>query len=144
MSERTTIWDAIDALRETRLRYAREAYAFVLAALQETVERLPEERRADVRRRHLSGRELLVGMVALARREFGPMAATVFREWGVRSSEDVGEIVFEFVRAGQLSARPEDTMDDFRGYDLEAGLRPGAEESPPPAGGAGPRRAPAA
>lgn len=144
MSERTTIWDAIDALREARGRYAREAYAFVVAALQATVDDLPEERRADAHRRHLSGRELLAGVVALARREFGPMAATVFREWGVRSSEDVGEIVFEFVRAGQLSARPEDTMDDFRGFDLEGGLRPAAGECPPPAGGDGPRRAPAA
>lgn len=145
MSEETTFWDTVDALRESRRRYAREAYGFVVAALGETVRAMPEERAADPSRRHLSGGELLVGVAALARREFGPLAPTVFREWGVHASEDVGEIVFELVRAGQLSARPEDTMDDFRaGFDLEAELRRAAEGGPPPAGGAGPRRAPAA
>lgn len=145
MSGETTFWDTVDALRETHPRYAREAYGFVVGALGETVRALPPERVADPERRHLSGRELLAGVVSLAVREFGPMAEAVFREWGLRASEDVGEIVFELVRAGQLSARPEDTMDDFRGgFDLVAGLRRGAEGGPPAAGGAGPRRAPAA
>jgi uncharacterized repeat protein (TIGR04138 family) len=39
----------------------------------------------------------------------------VFREWGVASGEDVGRIVFQLVECGQLSARPEDTLEDFRG-----------------------------
>ncbi len=123
MSGETTFWDTVDALRETRPRYAREAYGFVVQALGVTVQSLPPERLADERRRHLSGGELLGGIVDLARREFGALAPMVFREWGVRTSEDVGEIVFELVRAGQLSARPEDTMDDFRdGPDLAAEL----------------------
>ncbi len=134
-----TFWDTVDALRETQRRYAREAYGFVVAALGETVRGLPPGRLADPERRHLSGRELLVGVVAMARREFGPLAPTVFREWGVAAAEDVGEIVFALVRAGQLSARPEDTMDDFRGgFDLAAELSRGGD------GGPGPRRAPAA
>jgi len=144
VSGETTFWDTVDALREAHRRYTREAYGFVVAALGETVRALPPERLEDPERRHLSGRELLAGVVSLARREFGPLAATVFREWGVRASEDVGEIVFELVRAGQLSARPEDTMNDFRGFDLEAGLLRDAGGGAPPAGGAGPRRAPAA
>lgn len=145
MSGETTFWDTVDALREARRRYAREAYGFVVAALGETVQGLPPERVADVRRRHLSGRELLVGVVALARREFGTLAPMVFREWGVQTAEDVGEIVFELVRAGQLSARPEDTMDDFRGgFDLAAELRGESDPGAPPTGGAGGRRAPAA
>lgn len=134
-----TFWDTVDALREAQRRYAREAYGFVVAALGETVRGLPPERVADPERRHLSGRELLRGVAAMARREFGPMAPAVFREWGVATSEDVGEIVFALVRAGQLSARPEDTMDDFRGgFDLAAELARGAD------GGSGPPRAPAA
>lgn len=138
-------WDTVDALRGAHPRYAREAYGFVVAALGETVQRLPWGRLADPERRHLSGRELLVGVVALARREFGPLAATVFLEWGLAASEDVGEIVFELVRAGQLSARPDDTMDDFRGgFDLAGELRreDGRDSRPP--GGPGPRQAPAA
>jgi uncharacterized repeat protein (TIGR04138 family) len=52
----------------------------------------------------------------------------VFQEWGVRRGEDVGAIVFELVEAGQLSARPEDTIEDFREWpDLTRALAdPGA------------------
>ena len=64
-----------------------------------------------------------------AREEFGSFAPMVFREWGVRSTEDIGAIVFELVQAGQLSARPEDTPADFTGRgDLFAAL---AEPLPP-------------
>jgi uncharacterized repeat protein (TIGR04138 family) len=54
----------------------------------------------------------------------------VFREWGVVAGEDVGAMVFQLVGSGQLSARPEDTLDDFRSFDLMEALRP-AGASPP-------------
>lgn len=107
--------DMIDEIRARSPRYARNAYLFVMSALQETVVGLPEERLMDPARRHLSGRELLAGVVALARREFGALAPTVFREWGVHTNEDVGRMVFDLVRGGQLSARPEDSPEDFHG-----------------------------
>ncbi|MBI1795939.1 MAG: hypothetical protein HY076_05210 [Candidatus Eisenbacteria bacterium] len=108
-------WDAVDRIREKDPRYRREAYGFVMAALGTTVQSLPPERLADPERRHLSGAELLAGVIALARREFGLMATTVFREWGVTASADVGAIVFRLVEVGQLSARPEDRPEDFAG-----------------------------
>jgi len=109
-----SLWDTIDSIREREPRHPREAYLFVVASLGYAVQALPAERRNDPVRRHLSGSELLHAVVSLARREFGSLAPVVFREWGVRRNEDVGEIVFQLVRAGQLSARPEDTIDDFR------------------------------
>ena len=123
MSQETLFRDAVDELRERGSRYAREAYVFLVGALGETVRSLPPERLADAERRHLSGRELVAGVVRLAREEFGPLAPTVFREWGVHATEDLGVMVFELVEAGQLSARPEDTMADFSGHgDLLAAL----------------------
>src|SRR2546426_11816849 len=110
-------WDAVDRIREREPRYRREAYGFLLLALGATVNALPPERQADAARRHLSGHELLLGVVKLARQEFGPMAAAVFGEWGVRASADVGELVFQLVECGQLSARPEDRREDFHGHD---------------------------
>ena len=122
-------WDTVDRIRETEPRYRREAYGFVVAALGLTVQALSPERLSDPQRRHLSGRELLRGVVRLGRREFGLLAPMVFREWGVHGSEDVGRIVFRLVECGELSARPEDTLDDFRGFDLfgalAANLEPG-------------------
>ena len=138
MSE-TTFWDVVDGLRERERGYAREAYGFVVGALGATVQQLPAERLADPERRHLSGRELVEGIVRLARSEFGPLASTVFHEWGVHRSDDIGRIVFQLVECGQLSARPEDTMDDFVcGPDLvsalKQGVEPGASLRPEPPG----------
>jgi len=111
-----SFWNAVDAIRARDPRYARPAFAFVMAALGHVVQALPEERRADPARRHLSGGELLDGLVTLARTEFGVLAPTVFEEWGVRRGEDVGQIVFDLVESGQLSARPEDSIADFAGH----------------------------
>ena len=109
-----SFWDVVDSLRQRDGRFRREAYGFVVAALGATVEALPPARLSDPERRHLTGQELVQGVVALARREFGPLAPMVFREWGVTRSEDIGAMVFQLVEANQLSARPEDTLDDFR------------------------------
>lgn len=127
-----SFWAAVDALRERDGRYRREAYAFVLGALGTTVQALPRERQEHPTRRHLSGDELVRGAIDLARREFGLMAPTVFLEWGISTGEDIGRIVFQLVEIGVLSARPEDTLDDFLGHpDLlqrvrERGPAPGA------------------
>jgi uncharacterized repeat protein (TIGR04138 family) len=132
-------WDAVDHILEAGATYRREAYPFVVGALGTAVAGLPEERRADPERRHLSGRELLEAVMTLARHEFGPLAGTVFREWGVTCGEDVGHIVFQLVEAGQLSARPEDTLADFTAvHDLPAALEAGAEPRQPRAAGGPP------
>ncbi len=120
-------WDAVDRVREGNSRYRREAYGFVVGALGVTVAALPLERRRDPARRHLTGGELLHGIAMLARREFGFLAPTVFSEWGVQGGEDIGRIVFELVECGQLSVSPEDSIEDFRGFDLVASL---AAETP--------------
>lgn len=145
----TPFWETVDRIRAQRARYRREAYGFVMAALGITVEGLPENRLRDPQRRHLSGQELLAGVVALARSEFGLMAPAVFGEWGLRRGEDVGEIVFELVEAGQLSARLEDRREDFaggpelmraltEGLDLTLPRSPEAPLGPPsPPGGPG-------
>jgi uncharacterized repeat protein (TIGR04138 family) len=111
----STFWDTVDEIRERDGGYRREAFGFVVAALGVTVQSLSPERKLDPERRHLSGQELLHGVVRLARGEFGVLAPTVFQEWGVLTSEDVGRIVFLLVEGGQLSARPEDRLDDFAG-----------------------------
>jgi uncharacterized repeat protein (TIGR04138 family) len=128
-----SFWDAVDAVREHDPRYPREAYGFLMMALAATVEALPQARRADPARRHVSGPELLDGVIALARGEFGVMAQTVFREWGVTRSSDIGTMVFQLIDAGHLSARPEDSREDFDGRpDLLAAL---GDPRPRPASG---------
>ena len=44
--------------------------------------------------RHVSGQELLEGFRDYALAQFGPMASTVMKEWGLRNGKNVGEMVF--------------------------------------------------
>jgi uncharacterized repeat protein (TIGR04138 family) len=104
-------------------RYTYEAYEFVFAALahtQRTLGRVPPVEKAEERDYHVSGRQLLEGVRDLALREFGLMARTVFRSWGINNTADVGEIVFNLVAANLMSKTDEDNRDDFRDvYDLD-------------------------
>ena len=52
------------------------------------------------------------------------MALTVLSEWGLRRSEDFGEIVFNMVEHGILSKTENDSRKDFQdGYDFEKAFR---------------------
>jgi uncharacterized repeat protein (TIGR04138 family) len=74
--------------------------------------------------RHVSGRELLEGIRALALEQFGPMACSVLEEWGVRRCEDFGEIVFNMVDNHLLAKTKDDTREDFSGaYDFDEAFR---------------------
>jgi uncharacterized repeat protein (TIGR04138 family) len=111
-------------------RYTYEAYEFVCDAVTYTMNRLG---RADVEEdedgevdRHVSGGELLRGACELAVREFGMMAPIVFKVWGIRTTDDFGEMVFGLIRTERLSKSDRDDINDFRDvFDLEKALTEG-------------------
>ncbi len=76
--------------------------------------------------RHVTGQELLDGLRQHALLQFGPMAITVFEEWGIRTCQNFGEIVFNMVEIGLLAKTEKDSRDDFQnGYDFtEAFCKP--------------------
>lgn len=103
-------------------RYHRDAYLFVKDALDHT-QRL-SVKGAPGKIRHVTGQELLAGIRDFALAQFGPMAITVFEEWGVRSSRDFGEIVFNMVESKLLAKTDEDSREDFKdGYDFQDAFR---------------------
>jgi 2-amino-4-hydroxy-6-hydroxymethyldihydropteridine diphosphokinase len=65
----------------------------------------------------ISARSVCAAVRARARDYFNDDAEAIelLNEWGVRSSEDVGRIVFAAVRAGRLTASPDDRESDFAG-----------------------------
>ncbi len=72
---------------------------------------------------HVTGRELLEGIRDLARREFGLLAPTVFRMWGIQRTDDFGALVFNLVEVGLMSKTAEDDLQDFHDvYDLDRAL----------------------
>ena len=64
---------------------------------------------------HVTGHDLLEGLRLFALEEFGCMAATVFDAWGVRRSDDFGEIVFNLVAHGLMGKQESDSKADFSG-----------------------------
>jgi uncharacterized repeat protein (TIGR04138 family) len=109
-------------------RYALEAYEFVFEALSHTQKLLdrspPEEIGSEVgAEHHVSGPELLEGVRDLALREFGLMARTVFKVWGINRTDDFGEIIFNMIEAKLLCKTDRDRREDFHAvYDLDEAL----------------------
>jgi uncharacterized repeat protein (TIGR04138 family) len=100
-------------------RYSPEAFRFLFEALPHAV-RLAGKEKAEGTERHVTGQEVLAGMRAHAGQIFGPLAAAVWRSWGVRETLDWGRIVFLLVDNGLLNRQESDTIDDFRaGFDFD-------------------------
>ena len=100
-------------------RFAPEAFSFLYEALPYAVE-LAGKQDAEGTERHVTGQEVLSGMRAFASKLFGPLAAPVWRSWGIQSTLDWGEVVFMLVDAGLLRRQETDTKEDFRdGFDFD-------------------------
>jgi uncharacterized repeat protein (TIGR04138 family) len=110
-------------------RYSYEAYQFVCDAVNFTQERLGRvpatEEPEDA---HVNGSELLRGACDFALQEYGLMAPVVFKLWGIRTTDDFGEMVFRLIEAQKLSKSEDDDPEDFRGlFDIEKMLAEGFE-----------------
>lgn len=93
-------------------RYRADAYEFTLQALWFTQDKLK-------RNNHVVGKELLEGIKEFGLEQYGPMTRTVFEHWGIRSTEDFGEIVFNMVENGLLRKTEDDSRNDFKNvYDF--------------------------
>ena len=120
VSEQDLLEDRIQEVRMRDHRFSRNAYYFVLDALDYTMANLGKDQLTG-EDRHVGGKELLLYIQEFASDQFGPMAPVVFEQWGIRSSEDFGEIVFNLIDAELLSRRPTDSRLDFvDGFDFQA------------------------
>lgn len=96
----------MDQIRLRERRFDERAYLFVLAALEFCQTRLTE-------RRHITGPELAQACRDLAIQRFGLTARLVLEHWGIRSTGDIGDVVFTLVDLGLLISQPQDSRDDF-------------------------------
>jgi uncharacterized repeat protein (TIGR04138 family) len=103
---RKEVRERIETIRSRDRRYHADAYLFVIDAVEAVLLEI-------ARVRHISGPELCRGMRTLATARFGPMAKEVLNFWGVRSTEDFGNIVFNLVDAGLLLKTEHDRIEDF-------------------------------
>lgn len=103
-------------------RYDGHAYFFLKDSLDFTLKRVMEE--TGGKGRHVSGKELLEGFRDLALDQFGPMAATLMDEWGVKDCRDVGNMVFQLIEEQVFGRQESDKPEDFEGvFDFRKALR---------------------
>jgi uncharacterized repeat protein (TIGR04138 family) len=120
-------------IREDR-RYYAEAYIFVWEALNfaqqelgmgsehvsEPVEVAAEDDETRQPQRHVTGQELCEAIRRYAVRQFGYMAKVVLNSWGIKTTGDFGEIVFNLIRIGRMRKTKGDRREDFDNlYDFD-------------------------
>jgi uncharacterized repeat protein (TIGR04138 family) len=105
-------------------RYKLEAYDFVREALgyaqdylqmgQEQSGEWDEEETQEVRvERHLTGQELCDAIRQYALEEYGLMAKAVLNSWGIYTTGDFGEIVYNLIDVGLMKKSERDRREDF-------------------------------
>src|SRR5215813_8800068 len=90
-------------------RYRLGAYVFVYEALQ-YAQQQQGLARADAdptapdaeEERHVTGQQLCEAVRQYAVEQYGGLAKNVLAHWGIRSTSDFGEIVFNLIAIGQM------------------------------------------
>jgi uncharacterized repeat protein (TIGR04138 family) len=113
-------------------RYRFDAYVFVFEALRYAQEKMglggesqndaddPE----DEPERHVTGQQLCGAMRRYAHEQYGRLAKQVLNHWGVHSTSDFGEIVFNLIEIGQMRKTPDDRREDFDDvFDFDEGFQ---------------------
>ena len=104
--------EVVQQICEKDERFAPDAYHFVQEGLNFTLKSL--KRGGQNAHRHVSGQELLHGMREFALKEYGPMSKAVLNEWGIKTTDDIGQIVFNLVNASVLGKNDTDSPGDFK------------------------------
>lgn len=143
--------DAMAELLREDKRYRFDAYVFVFEALSYAqnvlglgaespsepvdvpgAEPSQEPDEPEGPQQHVSGPELCEAIRQFALKQYGYMAKTVLNSWGVRSTGDFGEIVFNLIRIGRMRKTADDRREDFEGvYDFDTAFRDEFKITPP-------------
>jgi len=109
---------AIVELLQQDQRYHLEAYQFVRDALAyaQKVMKMPatkddaSEAKQD---HHLTGQQLCQAIREFALEQYGFMAKTVLNSWGIHTTSDFGEIVYNLIRIKEMRKSKTDHREDF-------------------------------
>ncbi|MBI4846918.1 MAG: hypothetical protein HY810_10690 [Candidatus Omnitrophica bacterium] len=107
MKSKEDLIGMLNSICQNDTRYKIDVYTFVLAALNYTMEKLK-------RKGHVSGQELCNGIKEYALEEYGRLARTVLEHWGVKKTEDFGNIVFNMINSSILGKTDSDSLEDFK------------------------------
>ena len=106
-------------LLEEDPRYTLEAYQFIREALQYAHEHVlgsPEATTTpsgEMKPRHITGQQLCEACRLYAIEQYGYLSKMVLAKWGVHSTSDFGEIVYNLIRIEQMRKSDSDQREDF-------------------------------
>lgn len=128
MAEKT--FPIVELLREDP-RYKLEAYQFVREALQyaqEVLEMPPQPSGGALTGKvehHLTGQQLCEAIRVFALEQYGYLAKLVLNSWGIRTTGDFGEIVYNLIRIKEMRKSKHDRREDFDDqFDFETAFEP--------------------
>lgn len=129
---------AIDQLLQRDARYPRAAYELMPEVLDYTFrERQRHERTENLHTsarhpQHVSGQQLAEGFRDYLLNLYGPFAADVVEKLRIRSTMDIGNLVYNLISVGCFGKTKEDQIEDFLDvYDFkEAFVRPYDVQNP--------------
>ena len=87
-------------------KYSADAYEFITSCVIEQVNNLD-------RMRHLSAREVVLGLKQQLVNHFGFLAGDVLKAWNIRQPSDIGVIIFDLISLNILCAADDDKQSDF-------------------------------
>ena len=93
-------------------RYSPQAIRFVYEGLGATIQKIKEAADED-QPRHITGSEFSRGLAELALERWGRLSRMVLNQWGVRTTRDLGEIVYLMIDHKWMTAQETDTIEDF-------------------------------
>lgn len=108
-------------------RFHLEAYQFVREALAYAQEilKMPHQQSGGESERHLTGQQLCEAIRQYALDQYGYMTKTVLNNWGVYSTSDFGEIVYNLIRIKQMKKSESDRREDFDNvYEFDSAFDP--------------------
>ena len=134
--------DILDLLKQDH-RYPKEAYQFVLEALEYAQEVLdlgentPSEplphasgdsaaelNEQETNHRHITGQNLCNAARQYAVLQYGALAKTVLQSLGIHRTGDIGDIVYNMIKIGRMRKTPDDCREDFEDvYDFDSAFQ---------------------
>jgi uncharacterized repeat protein (TIGR04138 family) len=127
---------AIIELLQKDQRYHLEAYQFVREGLgyAQKVMKMPAIKEdgtdSGAKDHHLTGQQLCVALKEYALDRYGYLAQTVLNSWGIHSTSDFGEIVYNLIRIKEMRKSKTDRREDFDDqFEFEDAFQPRFELS---------------
>src|SRR5437773_6659295 len=101
--------EAVAVLTDADPRFHADAYFFLRDGLDHAVKL---RKRQLGESGHVTGQQLCEGLRQVAIKAFGPMVPTVFEYWGIRKTDDFGEMVWNLIELGVFGRTKTDSRED--------------------------------